>query len=240
LWFAAKVRMRLLQFRFEHYNSLSVPKIPADVQLSSRMLDLYRALALPFGEDQEFCKVLAQLIAAQRRFQPGLLSPPQASAVRVLYTLINERPTDSGFRLKDLTRLMNSDLASRGEPFRVNEWKIGDILTSLGLTNRSRANPGNYVLWLDRSYRVRIHEKAHDYEVDGIPTDPIQNCEICMKTSKASPSSYTPEAGDKKQVRSAEPKRERIERHEHRELHEHRLGGGTRFPIRGANRRRSP
>ncbi len=73
-----------------------------------------------------------------------------------------------------------------------------------------------------RSDRVRIHEMAREYEVDGIPTDPIQNCEVCMKTSTASPTSRTPEAVDMKQVRSDESKGER------RERREHRLGGGTR------------
>jgi hypothetical protein len=233
LRFAAKVRMRLLQFRFEHFHTLSLPKIPANIQLSSRTLDLYRALALPFGADQELCEALAHLVAAQRQFQPGLLSTPQASAVRVLYELIHARPTDAGFRLKDLTLLMNSDLASRGEPSRLNERKTGDILTSLGLTNRSRTNPGNYVLWVDRSYRVRIHEKARNYEVEGIPTDPIQNCEICAKTSTASRTGRPLETVEEKQVRSDEPKRER------RERREHHLGGGTRSTARSINRLRS-
>ena len=35
LRFAAQVRMRLLQFRFEHYHTLSLPKIPAEIKLSS-------------------------------------------------------------------------------------------------------------------------------------------------------------------------------------------------------------
>jgi hypothetical protein len=68
------------------------------------------------------------------------------------------------WRSKHLTWAMNSDLASRGEPSGLTERKTGDILTSLGLTNPSRVNPGHYVLWMDRSYRVRIHEKARDYE----------------------------------------------------------------------------
>jgi hypothetical protein len=76
---------------------------------------------------------------------------------------------------------MSSDLASRGEPSGLSERKTGDIFTSLGLTNRSRENPGHYVLWVDRSYRVRIHEMARDYEVDDIRMEPIRDCEICTK-----------------------------------------------------------
>ncbi len=238
LQFAAKVRMRLLQFRFEHYHTLSPPTIPAGLRLSARTLDLYRAIALPLGADQEICEHLAHLIAAQRRFQPSLLSPPQASAVRVLYGLIHALPNEAGFTLKKLTDTMNLDLASRGESCALIERKTGDILTSLGLTNRSRTNPGNYVLWLDHSYRVRIHGMARDYEVDDIPTTPMAhwNCQICIKAnnSTASEPKRTPEAVNQKQGRADEPK------HERHESHEHRSGRGTRSTVRSVNRLRRP
>jgi len=226
LQFAKKVRMRLQQFRFEHYRSLSVPKVPADVQLSSRALDLYRALALPFGADQVFCNILAHLLSAQRQFQSRVLSATQASAVRVLYSLIHIDPSAPGYRLSGLTTEMKGDLASRGEPSRLNERKAGDILTSLGLTNRSRTNTG-YVLWLERSDRVRIHEMARDYEVDG--TGANQNCDMCKEIT-ASPASSTPEAADEKQVRSDQAKREHRERGERRER-------GPVVATRAANRR---
>ena len=184
LRFAEKVRMRLLQFRLENYKRLSLPKIPAEVKLSSRMLDLYRALALPFGEDQELCECLAHLIAVQRQFQPGLLSPAQASALRVLWGFIHEDPTDRSIWLRDLTTAINLDLASRGEPSGLNERKAGDVLTSLGLTNRTRKNAG-YVLWLYRSVRVLIHKEVLDYEVDVLPTE--GTCDICVAPSTASP-----------------------------------------------------
>jgi hypothetical protein len=236
LQFAKKVRMRLQQFRFEHYRSLSVPKVPADVQLSSRALDLYRALALPFGADQIFCNILADLLTAQRQFQSRLLSATQASAVRVLYSLIHVEPSAPGYRLSGLTTEMKGDLASRGEPSRLNERKAGDILTSLGLTNRSRTNTG-YVLWVERSDRVRIHEMARDYEVDG--TGAKQNCDICKETSTASPASGTPEAVNPKQVRSDELKRERRERREHRLGRETRSQSGKRRLRKMARRRAS-
>ena len=187
LWLAKKIRMRLLQFRLENYKRLAVPKITAEVELSSRMLDLYRALALPLGENEEWCECLAHLIAAQRQFQPRLLSPAQASALRVLCQFIHEYPTAGGIGLRDLTNLMNQDLESLGEPAGLNERKVGDILTSLGLTNRTRKSHG-YVLWLDRSARVLVHKEVRDYEVDGLPTepDPKSTCDICVQLSKAS------------------------------------------------------
>jgi hypothetical protein len=219
--------MRLQQFRFEHYHSISIPKVPADVRISSRVLDLYRALALPFGEDQEFCKTLAFLIAGQRQFQSRLISAAQASCIRVLYALIHGNPATAGYRLSRLTTEMEADLASRGEPSKLNERKVGDILTSLGLTNRSRKNTG-YVLWLERSDHVRIHEMAREYEVDG--TNSNQNCDLCKETSAASTTSSTPEATEGKQVRSDKAKREPRERREHRER-------GPAAATRARNRR---
>ena len=230
LRFAEKVRMRLQQFRFEHYRSISVPKAPAVVQLSSRALDLYCALALPFGENQELSEVLAYSIAAQHQFQSHLLSANQASAVRVLYTFLHADPSAAGWKLGGLTAAMNEHLASRGEPSRLNERKVGDILTSLGLVNRSRANTG-YVLWLERADRVRIHNLARDYAVDG--TGRNQNCDICKETNTASPTSSTPEAAyvvNDNQFRSDGAKRE------HRERREHRPADTTRAANRRAKR----
>jgi hypothetical protein len=230
LRFAEKVRTRLQQFRFEYYRRLSVPKVPAVVELSSRSLDLYRALALPFGENQEFCDLLAFSIAAQRQFQSRLLSAIQASAVRVLCRIVHYNPSAAGCKLRGLTMEMNQDLASRGEPSKLNERKVGDILTSLGLTNRSRTNTG-YVVWLERADRVLIHKMARDYEVDG--TSRTQNCDLCKEANTASPTSSAPEGADDNQVRSDGAKREHCERREHR------AAAATRAASRSVKRSRS-
>ncbi len=234
LSFAEKVQMRLLQFRLENYKRLPLPKIPTEAKLSSRMLDHYRALALPFGEDQEFCKCLAHLIAAQRQFQPRLLSPAQASALRVLHRFIHEDPTAGGIWLGALTNLMNQDLESFSEPSGLNERKVGDVLTSLSLTNRTRKSSG-YVLWLNRSVRVLIHKEVCDYEVDGVPTepDPKSTCAICVELSTASPSSSAGEIPTETKTSVEKPKSERCERHERHP------GGQTRSPARSAKRLRS-
>ena len=207
LQLASRLRRCLLQFRFEHYHTLSPAKIPAGCQLSARTLDLYRALSLAWAGDEGFCRELGLSITDQRRFQPSLLTPPQASAVRVLYASIHGNRKDGGFLLSGLTTRMSLDLASHGEPSGLNERKVGGILTSLGLTNRGRVNPGNYVLWLTRETRERIHRLAVDYEVEGISSKPAENCEICAKKEPSTPGeTVKPEAVDHKQVRSKAPK----------------------------------
>jgi hypothetical protein len=127
--------------------------------------------------------------------------------------------------LSDLTTAMRLDLASRCEPSGLNERKVGYILTSLGLTNRSRKSNG-YALWLNRSDRVRIHEMPRDYEVDGVPTEPIQTCEICTKKEHGADESSA-EAVNQKQARPDVAKRERRER---------RLRRNTRSAVRSLNR----
>lgn len=188
---AKTLRRRLLQFRFENYCSLGVPKVPTDVHLSSRALDLYRALALPIAKNQILCRVLALSISCQRQVQSRLLSAIQASAVRVLSLLIHVDPSAVGFTLSGLTAGMRKDLASRGEPSQLNERKVGDILTFLGLTNRNRTNTG-YVLYLQRCDRVRIHEMARDYELDD--TGQNENCDICKATAHVVTSESYPES----------------------------------------------
>ena len=226
LQFAEKVRMRLLQFRFEHYRWLSISKVPADVNLSSRALDLYRALALPFQENPDICEELARSIAGQRQFQPSFLSATKASAVRVLYIGVHAFPSTAVYKISYLTTLINQDLASRGEPSTLNEHKVGRILTSLGLTKRARMGTGIFVV-LERSDLVRIHEIARDYEVED--TDPNQNCDICKRAGTVLRTS-TAEAADEKQVRSDESKRENSEGREH----------GPVAETRAAKRRATP
>jgi energy-coupling factor transporter ATP-binding protein EcfA2 len=233
LEFAKRVRMRLQQFRFEHYRSLPIPKVPASVQLSSRPLDIYRALALPVGKDQNLCTILAHLVADQSQFQSPLISALQASAVRNLHRFIHFDSKAAGYKLKGLTQAMMADLVSRGEPSRLNERKVGDVLTSLGFTSRSRTNPGTFTLWLQRSDRIRIHEMARDYEVEGAVPD--QYCDICKEINKASPITVTSEISEQTQV----PNTEKREQHEHRERHERISVAATPAVNRRSKRRHS-
>src|SRR5262249_17082856 len=62
------------------------------------------------------------------------------------------------------------------------------LLLRIGETEVERAeNSGRlarFRLWLDRSDRVRIHEKVLDYELDGVATKPVPPCEICMEKER--------------------------------------------------------
>jgi hypothetical protein len=126
--------------------------------------------------------------------------------------------------MSGLTAAVNLDLTSRGESAGLNERKLGDILTSLSFTNRSRRNAG-YTLWLDRSDRARIHATASDYRIEGTRMETFENCEIYAKPSAPSPASVPAEDPIQKEVRSEDSKSER------REVLEGQLRSGTRSRI---------
>jgi hypothetical protein len=84
---------------------------------------------------------------------------------------------------------------------------------SLSFTNRTRQNTG-YVLWLNRSDRVQIHELTRKYEIDRIPAEPMLGCNICNKPSEASSSSVATRDTIQNNTGVEKPKRERRERGE--------------------------
>jgi hypothetical protein len=218
--------MRLLQFRFEYFNKLKPPKTPGAEKLSARLVDFYRALALPIGEDEDLCTLLAHSIANQRQFHRCLLSAPQASMVRVLFGLIHATPNDCSYWLSHLTHLMNSDLSSHNEPAGLNERRAGDILTSLGLTNRTRRNAG-YYLWVDRADREQVHQHVQHYEVDCLPPASAPKCEFCTRAEPGVFHTDTPAVPVKEQAGCGRPKRERGARRGRRPPDEIRLPVGS-------------
>jgi hypothetical protein len=60
----------------------------------------------------------------------------------------------------------------------LNERRMGGILTSLSLTQRTCKNSG-YVLQLERSDRERIHANVRDYGVQPLSNVSLENCEMC-------------------------------------------------------------
>jgi hypothetical protein len=120
------------------------------------------------------------------------------------------------------------DLADSGEPPGLNEGKVGDILTSLSFTNRTRQNAG-YVLWLNRSDRVQIHELPCKYEIGCITVEPILSCNICNKPSEASSSSVATRDPIQNNTGVEKPKHERRERGErHSKKTKRRTGPSAR------------
>ncbi len=231
---AARARRYLLQMRFEKFSQLSISDVPVDARLSGRALDIYRALALPLAEYPEFCGVLADLIVSQRQYQPEMLSSVQVSILRILHNVIHERPADGGLLINALTTAMNLDLESHGEPAGLNPRKVGDVLTSLGFTNRTRTNVG-YVLHLGRSERLNIHRAVRGYAVDVLLGEPASDtsCELCLELSQPSSQKDTSLISRHIATSAAETSSERRELRARRANMRGRRGkqSGARSPI---------
>ena len=186
------LQKQLLQYRLENYHSLRLPKVDGDERLYSRTRDLYQALALPIGNQAEFCEYLVHLFETQQEINREALSPASAAVLRFLYEWIHLNLKEGKCAQKDLTVGINFNLERLQETFRLNAHEVGRALTSLGFTNRKRANSG-FILWLDLRTRKRIHDLAHAYAID--QGDELQeegfrsSCELCRNRGDSNPTS---------------------------------------------------
>jgi hypothetical protein len=162
---ADNLQKQLLQYRLENYHSLRLPKVEGDERLYSRTRDLYQALALPIGNQTEFCEYLVRLFEKQQEINREPLTPASTALLRFLYEWIHLHLKDGKCAQKELTFGVNLNLESLQETFRLNAHEVGRALTSLGFTNRKRTNEG-FILWLDLRTRKRIHKLACDYAID--------------------------------------------------------------------------
>jgi hypothetical protein len=183
------LRQKLLQYRLENYRSLRLPKVEGDERLRSRTLDLYQALALPIGNNAEYCKYLVRLFEMQQEINREPLSPGLTAVLRVLYEYIHVNPEDGKCAQKELTVLINLNLECQQESVRMNAHEVGRALTSLGLTDRKRTNVG-FVVWLDLRTRKRLHQLAHDHGIEQerqfLAEGFVNNCALC-KSSASNP-----------------------------------------------------
>ena len=190
---ADRLRNALLQYRFENYHSLRLPKVEGDERLYSRTRDLYQALALPLGNNMDLCECLVRLFETQQEVNREPLSPTSAAVLRFLYEWIHVNLNEGKFAQKDLTVGVNFNLERLQETFRLNAHAVGRALTSLGFTNRKRTNAG-FILWLDKGTRARIHNLANAYAIDQesqFQENGFGNgCELCNKAPQA-PSTET-------------------------------------------------
>jgi len=178
LYHAEKLQRQLLQFRLASYRTLRIPKIPGEEALRPRTRDLLRALAMPVADDKRICEVLLSLLKQQQPLGE-LLSVSQSTVLDLLYDTIHDNPEVNYITISELTRCANENLREKGEPGKILEKKLGNILTSLHLTNRTRRNDG-FVLWVDRKTREQIHQLVRAYG----PTPKMSPaCEMCRLMS---------------------------------------------------------
>jgi hypothetical protein len=194
---ADALQKQLLQYRLENYHALRLPKVKGHERLYSRTRDLYQALALPIGNQTEFCEYLVHLFETQQEINREPLSPASTALLRFLYKWIHLHLTDGKCAQKELTVGVNVNLERVHETFRLSAREVGRALTSLGFTNRKRTNVG-FILWLDLRTRKRIHDLAHDCMIDResqFQEEAFGNgCGLCMKPADSNPGSIETKA----------------------------------------------
>jgi len=124
------LQKQLLQYRLENYHSLRLPKVKGDERLYSRTRDLYQALALPIGNQADFCKYLVHLFEMQQEINREPLSPASAAVLRFLYDWIHLNLKEGRCAQKDLTVRVNFSLERLQETFRLNAHEVGRALIS--------------------------------------------------------------------------------------------------------------
>lgn len=174
----ALARQLLLQFRFEYLHKPSA--LPtSQMDLSGRLLDLYKALAAPFNEDQGMRDFPAVQIATRQEGQSELLSAGQLAVLRAVYGHVHAG--HAGYpSLASITQAANAELRMRNELTQLTSRKVGGILTSLSFGRRVRANDG-YYLWLEPADNKRLHHIARQYSI-GYKMD---GCDLCAETSQS-------------------------------------------------------
>jgi energy-coupling factor transporter ATP-binding protein EcfA2 len=223
-----KLQRQLLQFRLMKFKTLALPQISGEETLQPRTGDVFRALALPLAEEKEVCEVLLTLLQQQESLR-NVLSVQQSAVLECLYEAIHSSPEPNGLRTVALTEIVNANLRRRGESGNLLERKVGDILTSLHLMNRTRKNYG-YVLWFNRETREEIHSLARTYGVNLAPSRELSvRCEQCEAMRERSK--------DDSKTRPI-VKSERVEANDPRERREGRERGKRRIRRKSTRKRR--
>lgn len=174
---AGKLQMALLDYRLRNFGRrLRLPKVEGDQWLYSRSRDLYQALALPVGSDENTCRFLVLFCRFQQAINREPLSRASAEVLRALYEIIHSHPNAAKCANKDLLSTVNLHPGN----LTLNAHEVGRALTSLGFTDRKRTNVG-YIFWLDHEIRKRIHKLAHDHAIDQEDSfrRAFKGCDLC-------------------------------------------------------------
>lgn len=181
---AEDLQKRFLQFRFENLKSLIRPRVELFNDLHSRSRDLFEALALPVGEDEEICRWLAGKLKEQDDSHRAPLSAKQSAALQALFWFIHQLRKNGASIVADLANLTNACLRAAGENVEVTPREAGAIMTALGFTNRRRTNKG-WTLNICSKEVKQVHALVTAY---GVPfphqlseSDCRNSCEYCKQ-----------------------------------------------------------
>jgi len=161
-----------------NYKTLKLPKISPDEELRPRTRDLFRALALPMAAEKDLCEALCALLKKEGSVRE-VLSVFGCAVLDPLYEAIHAYPEHNKCTVEYITTGVNAILRQRGEPGKLTDKRVGNLLTSLNLTLWTRTNVG-LVLWLTHETREQIHSLVRAYRVKARPIpEGSAPCDLC-------------------------------------------------------------
>src|SRR5690348_881353 len=177
---ADDLQSRFLGFRFERMKSIAAPTVRASNLLHSRSRDLYEALALPVGDDDEVCKTLGELLEAQENCYRAPLSSSQTVVLQGFFTFMHLRQEGRRQVVGELSQMINANLGATGQMPRVSPREVGAALSALGFNNRNRASTGWQII-MGLEEMERFHALCAAYRVHLPPGCSIDDCEFCAR-----------------------------------------------------------
>lgn len=147
---ADRLQPKLLTFRLGNYARVK-PVALASSCLTPRMRDIASALALPLLGDPELERELIEIVKphdAQAKLDRH--GEPELAVMTALYSRIHIHDTTHTLTVKQLTSLVEFELATIGESYRLTPRKVGEILRSLGFSTQKLGCQG-------RGFRISKH-----------------------------------------------------------------------------------
>jgi hypothetical protein len=162
---AEQLRCQLLQFRFDHVDSVEIPKGAWSFQYPKRAV-ITEALVAPFGASPDYGKELATDLAEIDFDRAEGLPVNKRIVLSASFHLIHDEKLriEGEMTVGQITELANNCFQERGDNLRLTPRKVGAILTGLGMSHHSRSRYG-YFVSVDSETIQLFHKLARLYGV---------------------------------------------------------------------------
>jgi hypothetical protein len=179
---ASELQAQLLQFRFEHYSKIRIQALPDEGRLRPRSRDLLRCFAAPCADEPRVCQYLSAFFKERDILKREPFPPREGAVLAALFSEIHQTTYTGLVRVKDLTESVNKILRENGERFRLQDRKVGSVLTSFGVSHRQRTSYG-YMIVLGKADEARIHKLVNTHGIDLRLDDSLRykqkDCHLC-------------------------------------------------------------
>src|SRR5207237_8771852 len=110
--------------------------------LRPRMRDLYQALAAPFANDPDQCRLIEKWMKGADLKYREPLPPPESAVLAALFNLAHRNASSEEIFVGQFATEVNLLLAAGRERMRLTPRRIGGVLSSFGLGQRCRSKHG--------------------------------------------------------------------------------------------------